>query len=1110
MRFDDYFRDLTIDRRADAPQTPTVSIILSTYARADGMLGRSIDSVLSQSYGDFELIVVDDGSRDGTADLLSEYRRADSRVSVHRYHLNSGLPALRVDQAVMAARGRLIGYQFDDDVWTPESLAIRIEALRGREAPTVVYGAAEVELAQAGEPPVSRRLGEAFDYWRLVRGNFFANSSVLHPITLFEIAGMYDPHVLIRRLSDYDLWLRFGAVADFVFVDAVVSKIQDNQPNSLGRSTPLDYTLTRRYLATERNEALKPGAIRSYDVTGTARLRRVFSDSEIDQIRRRTIIPFLTTQHDHARTEDLLPAMISRRTPKTLLVTKPDFSTSVDVTIHNFTDIEDCPYRDFFVPERDLDAVDWNSADTVVLYRTTTEHTTYLLREMKEHKPFVYLMDDNMLRFAEVGPEHAFLGPGTPARAEIESQIREAHACIGYSDQIIADMRALNPHVLRLDTNIPLRFLEPRPYRRGARLSVAVLSGATRRDIMAEIWPALVAFAEAAPDAVEFHFWGLDPSEFGSLPCPVEWRPFTHAYDLYRTRLLNASFDIMLVPLDDTLLASHSKSPVKLLESICCGAICIFTDAPPYRDLPDDICLKTANTFAGWQSALDRAHALGPEGRTAMLERARAFTQERYATERHLVDFTASFDAGELHRHLGRRSIAYVFHETALGGATLHLLRHAQLARSMGFELVGVIKEADADDPWGFTDRWNKASGGAPLVKGRWRSGYTASEDRMTDGDGRMTDVDAHRVPDATDRTDGETLAALLEPHHAGLIHAATWNPTAAFIGKSLKVPVALSLHQFFPTEPGSAHGIANAIHCSSRRYACDWEEAMQTPVRRIVCPVEPIYFDSFPSNLLRNRQEGMKLRLLISGTIQPRKNQLEAIRAIGLLVRQGYDATLDLIGYDEIVPNYPDACRQAIVALGLQNRVTIHGFTDAPEEFYQGRCDILLMASTDESMPQTVLQAMAAGLLVVTTDAGGVGEIIRHRYGGIVAKGTGAAALAEAIRLAASLSRDQVEEILRHARRSIELIARENYVRAELIDLYNEAFESWERHERPDAGKVRIRTTAMDRADRILALQARIRQLEGSLSYRITAPLRALARRLPLIARLAERLRHR
>lgn len=1100
MRFEDFFQDLVVDRRADAPNAPTVSIVLPTYARAERMLGSAIDSVLSQSYGDFELIVVDDGSRDGTADILNEYRRADPRVTVHRYRRNSGLPALRVNQAAMAARGRLIGYQFDDDLWTPESLKIRVEAIEGREKPSVVYGIADLEAAPPGQPETTRRLGASFNYGRLVGGNYIANNSVLHPIELFEIAGMYDPHVVCRRYSDYDLWLRFGAVADFIFLDAVVAKVRAFQPNSLGTSIPHDHTIYRKYLEIPREEALKPAAIRRYEVAGTAMLRQVFSEREVDQIRRRSIIPFLVTQHDYARTEALLPAMVSRRKRKALAVVKPDFSTSIDVTIRNFTRLDDSPYSNFFVPEREIGSVAWSGADTLIMYRTVTDGTTRVLNALKADRSCVYLMDDNMLRFDEVGPEHRFLAPGTPARAAIETQIREAHACIGYSDQINADMAALNPHVLRLDTNIPLRFLSERPYSRGNRLSVAVLSGPVRREILQALWPALAAFAEAAPDAIEFHFWGLDPAAFGSLPCPVSWQPFTHSYDLYRSRLLQASFDIMLVPLDDQLLASRSKSPVKLLEAVASGAICIFTDAPPYQDLPDDICLKTPNTIEGWRSALGRAQALGRDGRAAMLERARAFAQKRYATERQLVDFAACFDAADLHRRLGRRAIAYVFHETSLGGATLHLLRHAQMARSLGFRLVGVIGASNEEDGRIFAERWAGVSGDAPLISSRWRIGYT---------DGPMGG-DEHRTPDDKDRQDGETMARQIEAHDVGLLHAAVWNPTAIFAGGALKVPVAVSLHQFMPMEEGAAWNIADAIHCSSLRYARDWAQAMHKPVRRIVCPVEPAYFDAFPANLSRRREPGSGLHLLMSGTLQPRKNQLEAIRAVGLLARQGLDVTLDIIGYDRIVPDYPDACRKAILSLGLQDRVTIHGFIDKPEHFYQGRCQILLMASTDESMPQTVLQAMAAGLMVVTTDVGGIGEILRHRYGGILAGGHDAPALAEAVHMAASLPPDQAEEILRRAHRSVGLIAREEYVRAELIDFYNEAFENWETRDRPPLEKIRITAAPSPRPVELLALETRIHALENSLSYRLTAPLRRLVRRLPALARVINRLRRR
>jgi cellulose synthase/poly-beta-1,6-N-acetylglucosamine synthase-like glycosyltransferase len=105
MKFGDCGHDLSIRRNDKGQSFPKVTVILPTFARANGLLQLSIESVLSQSYGDFELIVVDDGSRDGTADVLNEYQLADSRIAIHSYTYNSGLPALRVNQAAFHGRG---------------------------------------------------------------------------------------------------------------------------------------------------------------------------------------------------------------------------------------------------------------------------------------------------------------------------------------------------------------------------------------------------------------------------------------------------------------------------------------------------------------------------------------------------------------------------------------------------------------------------------------------------------------------------------------------------------------------------------------------------------------------------------------------------------------------------------------------------------------------------------------------------------------------------------------------------------------------------------------------------------------------------------------------
>jgi len=256
MKFRDCGDDLSITRRIRVKSEPKVTVILPTFARADGLLQLSIDSVLSQSYGDFELIVVDDGSRDGTADVLNEYHSADNRVIIHSYKYNSGLPALRVNQAALHGRGKYIAYQFDDDLWTEDSLKVRMAWLECQPVPSVVYGSCDAYRATEGGEVFQRVLGQEFNYALLLHGNYIANNSVIHHAALFERHGMYDPHVVARRYSDYDLWLRFGRSAPFQWIDTTCSVVRANMENSLGRDIRADFTRTSKYLQIDRDSKL--------------------------------------------------------------------------------------------------------------------------------------------------------------------------------------------------------------------------------------------------------------------------------------------------------------------------------------------------------------------------------------------------------------------------------------------------------------------------------------------------------------------------------------------------------------------------------------------------------------------------------------------------------------------------------------------------------------------------------------------------------------------------------------------------------------------------------------------------------------------------------------
>ena len=103
---------------------PTVSIIIPTYNR-EQLLGRAIKSVLAQTYQDFELIIVDDGSTDNTERLVKSFNSEKTRYIRHRK--NKG-PAAARNTGIRSAKGDYIAFQDSDDEWMPEKLEKQMRA----------------------------------------------------------------------------------------------------------------------------------------------------------------------------------------------------------------------------------------------------------------------------------------------------------------------------------------------------------------------------------------------------------------------------------------------------------------------------------------------------------------------------------------------------------------------------------------------------------------------------------------------------------------------------------------------------------------------------------------------------------------------------------------------------------------------------------------------------------------------------------------------------------------------------------------------------------------------------------------------------------------------
>lgn len=190
-------------------ESPKVTILLPTYRRAkSGHFARCVDSLLRQTFTDFELIIIDDCSTDGTEDIIKDFMRRDPRVGTIRHAANIGLPAVSSYEGLAMARGEYISFVFDDTELYPNALKVLLDGSEKQKA-DFVYGYVEMTLPDgANGNTMTVLLGYGEDLSTLLSHNFIPNNAVLAKKSVFDRVGYYDPHLLIVRLCDWDLWRR--------------------------------------------------------------------------------------------------------------------------------------------------------------------------------------------------------------------------------------------------------------------------------------------------------------------------------------------------------------------------------------------------------------------------------------------------------------------------------------------------------------------------------------------------------------------------------------------------------------------------------------------------------------------------------------------------------------------------------------------------------------------------------------------------------------------------------------------------------------------------------------------------------------------------------------
>ena len=187
---------------------PLVSVITPVY-NTQAFIGPTIESVMNQTYANWEMLVIDDGSTDATQERIEEYL-SDSRIK-YLYQKNQERAVAR-NHGLRRATGKYVAFLDADDLWLPDKLKVQVKYLEARPQTGLCftrYRLIDSKGRLLGTPPGTPVSGED-QFYHLLRGRFVANSAVLVPRWIFEEVGLFDETLPVFGAEDWDMWLRIA------------------------------------------------------------------------------------------------------------------------------------------------------------------------------------------------------------------------------------------------------------------------------------------------------------------------------------------------------------------------------------------------------------------------------------------------------------------------------------------------------------------------------------------------------------------------------------------------------------------------------------------------------------------------------------------------------------------------------------------------------------------------------------------------------------------------------------------------------------------------------------------------------------------------------------
>jgi len=238
-------------------KNPAVSIIIPTYNQAN-FIDKAINSALKQTYQDFEIIVIDDGSTDDTEEIMKGFK--DKRVKyIKKYKENRGISVAR-NTGIKMAKGKYIALLDSDDEWLPEKLDKQIQLLQNKSSEVGVVCSWSYNIDEKGNFISKRCLPkrDGYIYEDLLSTDPISVPTVLIRKECFNRVGLFDD--LLNTQQDWDMWIRIAKYYRFALIKIPLVKYRIH-PNQISNNPEAKVITAKRILVKYANELKKrPGA----------------------------------------------------------------------------------------------------------------------------------------------------------------------------------------------------------------------------------------------------------------------------------------------------------------------------------------------------------------------------------------------------------------------------------------------------------------------------------------------------------------------------------------------------------------------------------------------------------------------------------------------------------------------------------------------------------------------------------------------------------------------------------------------------------------------------------------------------------------------------------